>query len=95
MAKEVEVNNGASQDRGRQSLQQPGDTRNRQELQGKAREINENRVQDQEPARTPAPPRRGSGNNRNAQKLQGKALQINETSVEDTDPLRTSAPLPR
>jgi hypothetical protein len=63
-----------------------------EDAMAKALEVNENSVEDQEPARSPAPPRRGSGDKRNQQKLQGKALQVNEDSVEGQEPARSPAP---
>jgi hypothetical protein len=75
-----------------QPQQQSGDKRKEQKLQGKALQVNENSVEDQEPARSPAPPLRGSGDKRNHQKFQGKALQVNENSVEDQEPAQSPAP---
>lgn len=59
MAKALEVNDNTAQNQERQPQQQSGDKRNQQKLQGKAFQVNENSVEDQEPARSPAPPRRG------------------------------------
>jgi hypothetical protein len=58
MAKALEVNDDTAQNQERQPQQQSGDKRNEQKLQGKALQVNENSVEDQEPARSPAPPRR-------------------------------------
>lgn len=59
MAKALEVNDNTAQNQERQPQQQSGDKRKQQKLQGKAFQVNENSVEDQEPARSPAPPRRG------------------------------------
>ena len=59
MAKALEVNDNTAQNQELQPQQQSGDKRNQQKLQGKAFQVNENSVEDQEPARSPAPPRRG------------------------------------
>lgn len=52
----------------------------------KALEVNENSVEGQKAAGSPAPQGRASGDKRNQQKLQGKALQVNKNSVEDQEP---------
>jgi hypothetical protein len=83
MVKEVEMNNDAAQDHGRRPQQPSGDKGNRQPIQGKSLQINKNSVEDQQPSRSPAPPRREAGDKPNQQKLQGKSLQINKNSVED------------
>jgi hypothetical protein len=83
MAKELDANDNTAQDQDRHPLRQPGDKHNQQKLRGKAFQVNENTVGDQETARSPAPPPRGPGDKRNEQKLQGKALEVNENSVED------------
>ena len=88
MAKELDVNDNTPQDQDRQPQRQSGDKRNPQKLQGKAFQVNENSVGNQETTRSPAPPRRGSGDKRNEQKLQGKAFEVNENSVEDQGPAR-------
>jgi hypothetical protein len=77
MAKALEMKDNRAQNQERQPQQQSGDKRNQQKLQGKALKLNENSVEDQEPARSPAPPQQQSGDKRNQQKLQGKALQVN------------------
>jgi hypothetical protein len=59
MAKALEANDNTAQNQERQPQQQSGDKRNQQKLQGKALQVNENSVEDQEPAGSPAPPRRG------------------------------------
>ena len=56
MAKALEVNDNSAQNQKRQPQQPSGVT---QKLQGKAFQVNENSVEDQEPVRSPAPPRRG------------------------------------
>jgi hypothetical protein len=81
MAKALEMNDNTAQNQERQPQQQSGDKRNQQKLQGNALHVNENSVEDQEPARSPAPPK--SSDKRCQQKLQGKILQVNENSVED------------
>ena len=87
MAEELDVNDNAAQEQHCQP-QQAGGKRNPKKLQGKAFQVNENSVGDQEAARSPALPRRGSGDKRNEQKLQGKAFEVNENSVEDQGPAR-------
>ncbi|PZV35934.1 hypothetical protein [Mesorhizobium kowhaii] len=91
MAKELEVNNNTAQNQQRQPQQKPGDKRNQQKLQGKAFQVNENSVEDQEPARSPAHPQQSS-DKRNQSKPEGKAFQVNENSVEDQEPARSPAP---
>jgi hypothetical protein len=59
MAKALEVNDNTAQNQKRQPQRLSGDKRNQQKLQGKALQVNENSVEDQEPVRSPAPPRRG------------------------------------
>ena len=59
MTKALETNDNTAQNQERQPLQQSGDKRNQQKLQGKAFQVNENSVEDQEPTRSPVPPRRG------------------------------------
>ena len=83
MAKELDVNDSAAQDQDRHAQRRSGGKHNQQKLQGKAFQVNENTVGDQEPDRSSAPPSRGSGDKRNEQKLQGKAFEVNENSVED------------
>jgi hypothetical protein len=83
MVKEVEVNNDAAQDHERRPQQPSDDKGNRQQLQGKSLQINKNSLEDKQPSRSPAPPRREAGDKHNQQKLQGKSLQINKNSVED------------
>ena len=58
-AKALEVNDNTAQIQERRPQQQSGDKRDQQKLQGKSFQVNENSVEDQEPARSPAPPRRG------------------------------------
>ena len=58
MAKALEVNDNTAQNQERQPQQQPDDKRNQQKLQGKALQVNENSVEDEEPARSPARQRR-------------------------------------
>ena len=58
-AKALEVNDNTAQIQERRPQQQSGDKRGQQKLQGKSFQVNENSVEDQEPARSPAPPRRG------------------------------------
>lgn len=59
MAKALEVNDYTAQNQQRQPQQPSGDKRNQQKLQGKAFHMNENSVEDAEPAlsQSPAPPR--------------------------------------
>ena len=57
--KALEVNDNTAQIQERRPQQQSGDKRDQQKLQGKSFQVNENSVEDQEPARSPAPPRRG------------------------------------
>ncbi len=57
MAKALEVNDNTAQVRERRSRQQSGDKPNQQKLQGKSFQVNQNSVEDQEPARSPAPQR--------------------------------------
>jgi hypothetical protein len=57
MAKALDVNDNTAQTQKRQPQQQSGDKRNQQKLEGKALQVNENSVEDPEPARSPAPPR--------------------------------------
>jgi len=83
MAKQLDVGDNTAQDRDRHAARQSGDKHNQQKPRGKAFQVNENTVGDQEPGRSPAPPSRGSGDKRNEQKLQGKAFEVNENSVED------------
>ena len=80
MTKELEVNDNTAQDQERQPQQQSGGERNPQKLQGKALQVNENSVEDEVSARSPALLRRGSGGKRTRQKLQGKALRVNKIS---------------
>ena len=88
MAKELDANENTAQDQDRQPQRQSGDKHDQQKLQGKAFQVNENSVGNQETTRSPAPPRRGSGDKRNEQKLQGKAFEVNENSVKDQGPDR-------
>jgi len=56
MAKALDVNDNTAQTQKRQPQQQADDKRNEQKLQGKALQVNENSVEDQEPAAgSPAP----------------------------------------
>jgi hypothetical protein len=91
MAKALGANDNTAQNQGRPPQQQSGDKPNQQKLAGKALQVNENSVEDQESA-PPAPPRQRSGDKPNQQKLAGKALQVNENSVEDQQPARSPAP---
>jgi hypothetical protein len=78
------MNDNSTQDQDRQPQQLSGDRPNQQhKLQGKALQVNENSVEDEVSARSPALLRRGSGGKRTRQKLQGKALQVNKNSAED------------
>ena len=77
------MNDNSTQDQDRQSQQLSGDRPNQHKLLGKALQVNENSVEDQVSARSPALLRRGSGGKRTRQKLQGKALRVNKNSVED------------
>lgn len=61
MAKALEVNNNTAQNQERRPQPQSGHKHNPQKLQGKALRVNENSVEDQAPARSPASPRRRSG----------------------------------
>ena len=82
--KRLEMNDNSTQDQDRQPQQLSGDRPNQQhKLQGKALQVNENSVEDEVSARSPALLRRGSGGKRTRQKLQGKALQVNKNSAED------------
>jgi hypothetical protein len=93
MAKALGVNDSTVQNQERQPQQQSGD---KQKLQGKALQVNENSVEDQEPLRSPAPSQPGSsGDEPNQQKLQGNAFQVNENSVEDQEPVRSPPAPPR
>jgi hypothetical protein len=58
MAKALEVNDNTAQNEKRKPQQQSGDKHNQQKLQGKALQVNENSVEDQEPVGSPASPRR-------------------------------------
>jgi hypothetical protein len=87
MAKELKMNDNTAQNQERQPQQKPGDKRNQQKLQGKALQVNENSVEDQEPARSPAHPQQSS-DKRNQPKPEGKAFQVNENSVEDQESAR-------
>jgi hypothetical protein len=58
MAKELEVNDNTAQNQERQPKQQSGDKHNQQKLQGKAFQVNENSVENEDPAQPKAPPRR-------------------------------------
>ncbi len=53
MAKALEVNDNTAPPRARQPRQPSGDERSQQKLQGKALQVNEDSVEDHEPARTP------------------------------------------
>jgi hypothetical protein len=75
------MNDNSTQDQDRQPQQLSGDRPNQHKLQGKALQVNENSVEDEVSARSPALLRRGSGGKR--QKLHGKALQVNKNSAED------------
>ena len=57
MAKALEVNDNTAQNQERKP-QQPSDKPNPQKLEGKALQVNENSVEDDEPVPTPTPPRR-------------------------------------
>ena len=81
--KRLEMNDNSTQDQDRQPQQLSGDRPNQHKLQGKALQVNENSVEDEVSARSPALLRRGSGGKRTRQKLQGKALQVNKNSAED------------
>jgi hypothetical protein len=59
MAKALEVNDNPAQNQECEQGQQFGEKRNKQKLQGKALQVNEDTVEGQEPAKLPAPPRRG------------------------------------
>jgi hypothetical protein len=91
MANELEVNDNNAQNQERHPRQQSGDKPNSQKLQGKAFQVNENSVEDPEPAPSTAPPRE-SDDEPNEQNIQGKAFQVNENSVEDQEPVRSPAP---
>lgn len=58
MAKALEVNDNTAKNQERQPQQQSGDKPNQQKLEGKALQVNENSVEDEEAARSPALPRR-------------------------------------
>jgi hypothetical protein len=58
MAKALEVNDNTAQNEKRKPQQQSDDKHNQQKLQGKALQVNENSVEDQEPVGSPASPRR-------------------------------------
>jgi|HubBroStandDraft_2_1064218.scaffolds.fasta_scaffold54068_3 hypothetical protein len=77
------MNDNSTQDQDRQPQQLSGDRPNQHKLQGKALQVNENSVEDEASARSPALLRRGSGGKRTRQKLQGKALRVNKNSAED------------
>ena len=85
MAKLLEVNDNTPQDQQRQARQHSDHDRNRQKLEGKALQVNQNSIEDGKSAQSPASPRRGSRDTGDPQKLQGKSLQVNENSVEDED----------
>jgi hypothetical protein len=57
MTKTFEVNDDTAQNKKRQPQPPSGDKRNRQKLQGKALQVNENSVEDQEPIGSRVPPR--------------------------------------
>jgi hypothetical protein len=57
MAKALGANDNTAQNQGRPPQQRSGDKPNQQKLAGKALQVNENSVEDQQPARSPAPPR--------------------------------------
>jgi len=57
MTKALDVNDDTAQDHERQRGQQSGDKRYQQKPQGKALQVNENSVEDEEPAGPQAPPR--------------------------------------
>jgi len=88
MAKDLDERDNTAQDQDRHAPRQSGDKHNQQKLRGKAFQVNENIVRDQEPSRSPAPPSRGSSDKRNEQNLQGKALEVNENSVDDEETAR-------
>jgi hypothetical protein len=58
MAKALEVNDNTTQNQERQPQQQSGDKPVPEILEGASFQVNENSVEDQEPARAPAPQRR-------------------------------------
>jgi len=60
MTKALDVYDNTAQNQERQPQQQSGDKRKEQKLQGNALEVNENSVEDEEPAQSRAPPRRGN-----------------------------------
>ena len=85
MPKELEgVNFTPNQER--QPQQQSGDHRDRQNVQGKALQMNNNSVGGKGPAPSTAAPQQGPVDRPDQHKVQGKALQVNENSVEDQDP---------
>lgn len=58
MTKALDVNDDTAQEDERQRQQRSGDKRKQQKLQGKALQVNENSVEDGEPAGPPASPQR-------------------------------------
>ena len=58
MSKALEVNDNTAQTQKRQPKRQSDDKRNEQKLQGKALQVNENSVEDKEPAAGSPAPRR-------------------------------------
>jgi uncharacterized protein YlzI (FlbEa/FlbD family) len=67
------------------------DVPDREKLQGKAFQVNENSVEQGERIR-PAPAEPAAGSKRDQAKLDGKAFQVNENSVEEGDGLRPDDP---
>ena len=59
MAKALEVNDNPAQNQEREQGHESGKTRDKQKLQGKALQVNEDTEEGQEPAKPSAPPRRG------------------------------------
>ena len=59
MTKALEVNDKPAQNQECKKGQQSGEKRNKQKLQGKALQVNEDTTEGQEAAKSPAPPRRG------------------------------------
>lgn len=86
MAKALEVNTNTAQNPEHQLQQQSGEKRNQEKLQGKAFQVNENSVEDQQPA----PTQQQSGDKPNQQKLQGNSFQVNENTVEPEPTLSKS-----